>query len=333
MSEPIAAPPEPLRAGTAPEIETEPVLGCAVCGDQRFRAYTTGYDYELLTCSNPWTFVQCENCAHVWLHPRPAISTLRVIYPPTYYAYNYAEQIHPIARWGKETLDRLKFCGIVGSLSRPPASYLDIGCGDGRFLRLLERRGLRRERLYGLELDQSVVSRLTAQGYRVFCQRVEDCGEIPAGSIDLATMFHVIEHLEDPGLVIRQIAGWLAPGGVLALETPNLDSLDARLFREHYWGGYHFPRHWHLFSPPTLYRLLEAGGLRVIATRYQTGHSFWMFSMQHRLRYGPRPRPRLSRLFNPLQSLAVLVAVSGFDQLRAGLGFRTSAMLVLARKL
>ncbi|MGH7703728.1 MAG: hypothetical protein ACREMO_11575, partial [Gemmatimonadales bacterium] len=60
---------------------------------------------------------------------------------------------------------------------------------------------------------------------------------------------------------------------------------------------------------------------------------FWMFSMQHRLRYGPRPRPRLSRLFNPLQSLPALVAVSGFDKLRAGLGFRTSAMLVLARKL
>ncbi|MGH7702832.1 MAG: hypothetical protein ACREMO_07035, partial [Gemmatimonadales bacterium] len=151
MAESIAAPPEALHAGAAPEIATEPVPGCVVCGGRRFRGYTTGYDYELLTCSNPWTFVQCEHCAHVWLHPRPAISTLGVIYPPTYYAYNYAEQIHPIARWGKETLDRLKFRGILGSLSRQPESYLDIGCGNGRFLRLLERRGVRREGLYGLE--------------------------------------------------------------------------------------------------------------------------------------------------------------------------------------
>ena len=61
------------------------------------------------------------------------------------------------------------------------------------------------------------------------------------------TMFHVIEHVADPPRVAERVARWLAPGGVFAVETPNLESLDARLFRERYWGGYHFPRHWHLY--------------------------------------------------------------------------------------
>jgi hypothetical protein len=40
---------------------------------------------------------------------------------------------------------------------------------------------------------------LRQRGYQVYQRRVEDCSEIPAGSIDLATMFHVIEHVADPG--------------------------------------------------------------------------------------------------------------------------------------
>jgi hypothetical protein len=87
-----------------------------------------------------------------------------------------------------------------------------------------------------------------------------------------------------------------------------------------------------LFTPDTLARLLSAAGLEPVGTMYQTGHSFWMYSVHHRLRYGTRPRPGLAKFFDPFSNVVPLAAFTAFDKARAALGFRTSAMLMLARK-
>lgn len=326
------APPEELLHPPRPFIATEDVPLCPVCSGARFEEFAAGYDYELLTCANRWRFVACSACGHVWLNPRPAISALGVIYPSTYYAYNY-ERINPIARRAKEILDRQKIKHIASVYGSAPRSYLDVGCGDGRFLHVLESAGVPRAQLYGLELDRNVVDSLRSKGYTgVFCERAEDSASLPEGAIDLVTMFHVIEHVDNPGAVIARIRGWLSPGGVLALETPNLDSMDARMFRRTYWGGYHIPRHWNLFTPSTLGRLLADNGLEVLATVYQTGHSFWMYSLHHVVRYAGGSRPRAGAWFDPTRSLFGVAAFTAFDLVRGGLGLKTSAMLVIARK-
>jgi SAM-dependent methyltransferase len=326
------APPE-LLAHAAPEIRCEEVPKCPVCDALGQTTFAVGFDYELMTCRNPWRFVRCSDCGHVWLNPRPALSELPVIYPPTYYAYNYEQTINPIAVRAKRMLDELKIGSILRQLPAPPTSYLDVGCGSGRFLKALERRGIARERLYGLELDQTAVDRLAAEGYQVTCESIERCQTIPDEKVDLISMFHVIEHLDDPRGVVRKLTRWLSPGGVLALETPNLDSVDARVFRSGMWGGYHIPRHWHVFTPERLCQVLEQAGLEVLRVQYHPGHSFWLYSLHHWLRYGPRPRPTLARWFDPFQGFLPLLALfTGLDKLRAALRFRTSAMLVLARK-
>jgi 2-polyprenyl-3-methyl-5-hydroxy-6-metoxy-1,4-benzoquinol methylase len=324
--------PAEFMARGVPRIDSDPVPRCPVCGGTGFTEFASGFDYELLTCANEWRFVACTGCTHVWLNPRPAIAALPIIYPKHYYAYNYASEINPIAVKAKGVLDHRKLRGIVSALGRKPRSFLDIGCGDGRFLRSMERLGVAREHIYGLELDAKVVEPLRREGFQAFCERVEDCQRIPANSIDLITMFHVIEHVDDPATVVRQAVRWLAPGGVLALETPNVDSLDARLFHDTYWGGYHIPRHWNLFKAETLARLLEDSGLTVVGQRFQTGHSFWMYSVHHWLRYKGRPMPRLARWFDPLKGLPFLASFTLFDKLRAALGCKTSALLVLAAK-
>jgi len=131
----------------APEIASEEVPACPVCRKASHHAFASGYDYELLTCRNAWCFVRCDGCAHVWLNPRPAVSTLSVIYPSSYYAYNYEAAINPIAVHGKRFLDGLKVQGILKQMARLPKRYLDIGCGSGRFLKALEQKGLAREDL------------------------------------------------------------------------------------------------------------------------------------------------------------------------------------------
>ncbi len=268
------------------------------------------------------------------LDPRPRLEMLPVIYPPDYYSYNLSSQVNPLALKGKEILDRFKFRSILRHLPRQPASFLDIGCGDGRYLRLMEQwKMIARERLFGLELREEPVARLRTEGFQAICNRVETCEEIPSRSIDVTTMFHVIEHVDDPHQVIAKVAHWLAPEGVFAIETPNLEALDARLFARTYWGGYHIPRHWHLFTEQSLTRLLARSNLRVVAKRFQTGHSFWMYSFHHLIRYNRTfPSQRIARWFDPFRGLPLLVMFTAFDQIRAALGFRTSSLLIIARK-
>ncbi|MFN0178196.1 MAG: class I SAM-dependent methyltransferase [Gemmatimonadales bacterium] len=319
------------RAGV-PEIPTTPVPRCPLCGAGESERFAEGFDYELTTCRNRWRFVQCRGCEHVWLDPRPALSALPVIYPKHYYAYNFATRVHPIAVKGKAWLDRRRMAAIVRRCRGPITTYLDVGCGDGRFLRAMEAAGVPRAGLLGLELDAEVARGLREAGYRVDCARIEEATIAAPGSVDLVTMFHVIEHVDQPAEAVAKVVEWLAPGGVFALETPNRDSLDARWFRRTFWGGYHIPRHWNLFSTDGVVRLFEQAGLEVDLVSHQPGHSFWLYSLHHWLKFGSPSLPRLARWFDPIGALFPLIVATGFDKLRALMGFRTSAVLVVGRK-
>lgn len=324
--------PKELEALAPPIVSEENVGACVLCGGTNLKYFASGYDYEIRTCLNNWSFKRCDNCEHVQLDPRPATAELSVIYPAHYYSYTMSDILSVIALKGKEILDRLKLTTILQYLKFPLTTYLDVGCGDGRYLRSIESsNNIARSKIYGLELNENTVEKLRREGFEVFYERVETCDGIQPGSISLATMFHVIEHVEDPVAVIAKISDWLVPGGILAIETPNLNALDATLFKKTYWGGYHFPRHWHLFHAKTLSELLRRQGIEPVHVSYQTGHSFWMYSIHHFLRYKLK-LTRLSQLFDPMKGLFFLILFTGFDKIRAALGMRTSSILIVGRK-
>lgn len=318
------------RAG-GPVIPVFAVPACVVCGESRSTMIAQGHDYEMQTCANLWSVWKCVGCGASRLDPRPDLSALPVIYPSNYYSYAMSDTLSPFVLWGKGVLDRWKFGGILRALQRPARSFLDVGCGDGHYLALMAKSGVARDRIFGIELGAS--KKLRESGFSIFDGRVEECDSIAPNSLDLVTMFHVIEHVADPVLVLSRIHGWLSQDGILALETPNIDSLDARLFRRSWWGGYHFPRHWVLFDPVSIAKALEQAGLEVVSIRYQTGHSFWLYSFHHALRYNSRlPMPRLARLFDPLRSKVMLILFTALDIVRRAIGMKTSAMLILARR-
>lgn len=325
--------PEEFINNNIPEIEECNVVTCPSCGSQQADPFSYGFDYELRTCRNVWHFKKCRKCELVRLDPRPCITALSTIYPSHYYSYDMEKSVNPFALKGKKVLDSIKFKSILNALNGELNSYLDIGCGDGRYLKLLESNGLARENLYGLELGNDAVNALYSQGYKVFNQRVEECNSIKLESLDLVTMFHVIEHVENPREIIERISNWLKPDGVLALETPNIDSVDAIKFKRTYWGGYHFPRHWYLFSEATLSSLLVNCGFEIISVKYQTGHSFWMYSLHHLLRYNSKRKYKmLSSWFDPLKGLPFLMFFTAIDIIRNILGFKTSSILIIAKK-
>ena len=305
----------------APRIATHTV-SCDLCGSADADAYADSYDYEYGTCSNTWRFVRCRGCGNVYLNPRPDRDTIAAIYPPNYYSYNFDQQIHPIARAAKAWLDRGRFRWIRRQLRVPLEAYLDVGCGNGRYLRVMAAAGLARDRIYGTELDEQVVASLRAEGFNARHGLFEEIADLPESFFQLVTFFSVLEHVSQPLAVLGRARALLAPGGVVLCEVPNIRSWNAQLFKDRYWGGYHTPRHWNLFSAETFTRAVETLGFRVRTLQRGTGHAFWMYSFHHYVRYH-LGWERLGRWLHPSTCLPGLAVVTAMDLVRARLGRET----------
>lgn len=81
--------------------------------------------------------------------------------------------------------------------------------------------------------------------------------------VDTLCMWDTIEHLGRPRDFIEKAARDVRPGGLLALTTGDIGSLNARL-RGRRWRMIHPPTHLHYFSRHTLVRLLDSAGFDVV---------------------------------------------------------------------
>lgn len=241
--------------------------------------------------------------------------------------------VNPVALFCKKIIDKNKLKKIFKYLPKKPKLYFDVGCGSGRYLQSACEIGLSVKNIYGCEIDTGITKALIKKGFKIYNKPFE---KIPLKKIknkfDIISLFHVIEHLPKPKRTISNIKEILKENGWLVIETPNLESFDAKLFKKTFWGGFHYPRHWHLFSQNPLTILLENNGFKVRKIRYLTGHSFWMYSFHHLLRYKFNAPEIVWRNFDPLQGVMFLSLFTLFDTIRGFLGFKTSSMLILAEK-
>ena len=109
--------------------------------------------------------------------------------------------------------------GLFAGLKR--GRLLDVGCERGYFLHVMRERGWDVEGVEPFEPFAEYARR--EFGLSVLPSRLEDLRT--QVRYDMITMWHVLEHLEDPVAALRKCSQLLAPGGVLFFEIPNVDSL------------------------------------------------------------------------------------------------------------
>jgi 2-polyprenyl-3-methyl-5-hydroxy-6-metoxy-1,4-benzoquinol methylase len=88
------------------------------------------------------------------------------------------------------------------------------------------------------------------------------------GPYDLIVMAHVLEHLPRPMECLRKCFDLLAPGGILLIAIPNLQSFEAALFRK-YRTGLDTPRHLIHFRESVLVETLKSCRYEIVSTRPQ----------------------------------------------------------------
>jgi SAM-dependent methyltransferase len=161
-------------------------------------------------------------------------------------------------------------------------SLLEIGCAYGFFLELAAEQGLRAR---GIDIAADGV-RYARENLGVRAEH-GDYLRLKLDPVDLIAMWDTVEHLPRPDLFIEKAAADLRPGGLLAITTGDIGSLNARL-RGRRWRMIHPPTHLHYFSVPTLTRLLGRHGLDVVHTSHpgvsRRLHSILYIVLAHRLR-------------------------------------------------
>jgi hypothetical protein len=121
----------------------------------------------------------------------------------------------------------------------------------------------------------------------------------------------------------------LRPGGKLVIVTDNTASLDFRLFKGSYWGGYHFPRHWNLFNQNSLTKLAQKAGFEVADLTTAVSPVNWVYSIHNGLVDWKKPNWLIDQF--TLKSFLSLAAFTSLDIILQKIG-RGALLRAVLRK-
>lgn len=136
--------------------------------------------------------------------------------------------------------------------------WLDIGTGAGG---ILDRLNGEAATISAVEPQGEFHQLLRSEGYLVY----RDIRDVPTDSVDVATMFHVFEHLTMPLEDLTEIARVLRPGGKVLVEVPHAkDALLARYDCQAFEAFTLWSEHLLLHTRESLFRFLDYSGFSKI---------------------------------------------------------------------
>jgi len=233
---------------------------CNNCGGITGNIVVRGHDL-LEDLTGTFQFIRCDGCGVLRQEPRMDWEDLAIYYQPGYVCHS------PQFSNTKRTFDELsralgpkKRVNLVQKYKQA-GKWLDVGCGSGLILQAAKDRG--RWTLSGIEPVTEMAEYTSAHlGVPVFAGTFESYPE-QKSEFDIVSMWDVIEHLYEPFDSIKKAARILKPEGIFVFSTPNLYSIDRKIFKET-WLGYDLPRHLYLFPDALLRQVLHNEGLEVI---------------------------------------------------------------------
>lgn len=304
---------------------------CPVCDSNRWRLFARARDVEYYSSNQTFTYLSCDNCHSVYLD-RPPVDRLGEIYPANYYSYAAQQEHRGIVERIKEYLDVRTFRSLLSRIDGNDLKVLDVGGGSGWLLNVVRKASARVKQTHEVDLDAGARARAEAAGHVFHHCRIEEfsCTE----SFDLILMLNLIEHVSDPAAVLRAMEKHLSPQGLILIKTPNVRTLDCRIFRNHNWGGFHCPRHFVLFTRQSIIDLGSRCGLITMKASYTQGAPQWACSVLGWL--GLKGWLKISAqrplYTHPLYPIACAIA-AGFDFARMPFTPTAQMFVVFQRKL
>ena len=205
-----------------------------------------------------YRFLECPECGfqfiHPYIEPGPAFDDYSWTRE---YTEHYDRYLAPVI-----ASLRVKVADVERIMGRRPASFLDVGCGNGLYLHAANVLGL--ENL-GTDVDRINIEFARGKGLNALAAAIEDI-EV-AGRYDFVHLKAVLHLVPDPPRLLAKARDLLAEGGVMYVDVPNQGSLftKLRILRERgSYGQLQLPLRRGAYDMRALRNICEAAGLKVV---------------------------------------------------------------------
>lgn len=213
-------------------------------------------------------------------HPQPAIENLSRYYESDDYISHtdgkrslFEKLYHTVKL--KALRDKIK---LVEGFNPKKGKLLDIGAGTGDFLVMAQKNGWE---IKGIEPSLKAKGIAETKGVTF----VNGLSELKDHSIDVITMWHVLEHVPDVEAQITELKRIVKPEGTIIIAVPNYKSYDA-LHYGIFWAAYDVPRHlWH-FSKTSIKLLFAKQGMELVKILPMKFDSFYVSLLSEKYKTG-----------------------------------------------
>lgn len=267
------------------DSSTCPLCGCSVID----------VIFEFQALNKSWPLYQCKLCDFSFIRPMP----IELLEERKMESIDDAELCSPLFKKLHESLILEREVQSIQTVcQKDHIELLDIGCGTGWTTDFWRRRGFFVEgvepsplrcdfarRQYGLTVHNCYVEQL----------------DLP-GKFDVIVLRHILEHLEQPSVIINSVRRLLKEGGVILAIVPNIDCIGRKIFGRHWeWV---LPWHCNFFTPRSIVQLTDSCGFTPVTTFQSPSPLYYGESLGRALQF-----PALESFFTKHKLAGLPVAI------------------------
>ncbi|MBI2673310.1 class I SAM-dependent methyltransferase [Candidatus Woesearchaeota archaeon] len=218
-------------------------VNCVICNKD---------NSEFLFERDGFKIVKCKSCGLIYVNPRLNMKRLNEMYnkneisPKDYYLENKESEARILER-------RINFI----KKHKSKGKLLDVGCSIGTFLAIAKKHGFD---AYGIDINKSAVEYAKNLGLNA---EVKDLSSFKDKSFDIVILNDVLEHVENPIKMLKDIKRIMKEDGILEISTPNIGSILANISGKK-WLHIKPNEHLYYFSPKTLAKILELSSFNLV---------------------------------------------------------------------
>lgn len=251
---------------------------CPICGSQQNKTALSCSDHTV--SQEEFKISECSNCGFWFTNPIPDEEIIGDYYQSEDYishsntSKDLISKVYKAVR-GYTIQKKLK---LVKSYTES-GKLLDIGCGTGEFLSACKEGGFD---CLGIEPDNGARS-MAIKNHGLEVKEEKALSKIKEDSIDVVTMWHVLEHVYHLQERISTIKNILSSNGTVIIAVPNRASFDAKYYKEN-WAAYDLPRHLYHFRKEDVQTLFSQNGFKLVKTLPMVFDSFYVSLLSEKYR-------------------------------------------------
>jgi len=246
-----------IDSSIKPNAFNERLSACPLCGGGNIRFLFTIEKY-----TPSFGVDRCGSCGFIFMNPRFNDAAVSGFYDEDYYSggseYSYHDERKSLKFFSPVWNKRI---AIIRKYVKE-GNLLDVGCAFGGFLNAAAHYFVP----HGIEISPYAAAHAQSiLGNTIHMGTLAD-HPFPHNYFSVITMIELLEHLPDPAAALRESRKLLRRGGLLVVQTANMDGLQARVFGRNY--AYFMPGHLSYFTRQSLTMLLQKIGFGKIRVYY-----------------------------------------------------------------